>query len=167
MNNNQIETTNKILLESMVAYNNGRFDTLLTINEKHILLQRKKGLFKKKYKVIKDIPINTIKVINDKVKIEQKKNKITIYTTDEKVNFKCSNFIESKKIVEEINKQILGENFLERVSKKSVKTLKTIKKTAKIIGGVALAGVSAYTAVKENKDKIIDAAKTIVDVVKK
>lgn len=167
MKNDENKSNNKILFEGMVALDNAKFDILLTITEKHLLFQKKKGIFKKKYKIIKDILIDDIKVIKDKVKIEQKKNKITIYTKDDKFDFACNNMIEAKKIIEEINELILGENFLERASKKGIKVLNFAKNTVKIVGGVALATAGVYNAIKENKDTIKDTTKTMIDFIKK
>ena len=121
MDNNNSELNSKIIYEAMISLKNNRYDVLLSINEKHLLFQKKKGFINKRYKVIKDILLKDIKIVNEKVKIEQKKNNIVIYTNDEKVEFKCNNAIEGKLIIEHINKLLLKENFLERTSKKESK----------------------------------------------
>ena len=166
MNNNEVKTDN-IIFECMIALKNEKYNVLLSLTEKDLFFKKKKGIFQKKYKIINDISINNIKVINEKVKIEQKKNKITIYTQDDEVCFFCENVIDSKRIVEEINKLILGENFLKRTSKKGVKALNIVKDTAKVVGGLAIASAGAYEAIKENKDSIKQAAKSIVSIFKK
>ena len=161
MDNNNSELNSKIIYEAMISLKNNRYDVLLSINEKHLLFQKKKGFINKRYKVIKDILLKDIKIVNEKVKIEQKKNNIVIYTNDEKVEFKCNNAIEGKLIIEHINKLLLKENFLERTSKKGIKILNVTKNTAKIVGGVALAVAGTYSAIKENKELIKDAVNTL------
>lgn len=56
----------KKIYETIVKYNKQKFDTRLTITEKKIELEKKKGLFKKTYKVIETINIDDIRVTNDK-----------------------------------------------------------------------------------------------------
>ena len=161
MENNSNELNSKIIYEVMISLKNNKFDILLSINENHLLFQKKKGIINKKYRIIKDILLKDIKIVNGKVKIEQKKNNIVIYTNNEKVEFKCNNSIEGKLIVEHINKLLLKENFLERTSRKGIKILNITKNTAKIVGGVALAVAGTYSAIKESKDVIKEVANTL------
>ncbi len=134
MKENKLE--DKTIFECLVSLNDNEFDTLLTLTENHLLFQKKKGIFQKKYKVIKDILVNDVKVINDKVKIEEKKNKITIYTQNDEYNFTCKNTLEAKKVIEKINEVVLKEGLSERISKKVVKTLKRVKKTAVVVSEI-------------------------------
>lgn len=164
---NDVKLQDKIVLEKMVSFGNDKYDVLLTITKKAITFSKKKGLFKKKYKVVNTILISDIKIINDKVKIEQEKNKIILYTNDSKIIFMGNNILETKKIVEEIKKIASGDNFLERLSKKGIKVLNVTKKSAKIIGSVALAAAGTYKAIKENKDVVKDATKTLIGSIKK
>ncbi len=147
----------KILMEKNVSFNNSKFDVLLSITETRMIFQKKKGLFKKKYKVVKSIIIDDIKIVDDKVKIDQKKNKIIICTKDDEITFYANSMTEAKVIVEELYKNIFGENFLERTSKKGIHILNVVKNTAKIVGGVAIATVGAYKAIKDNKEVIKNA----------
>lgn len=163
MNSVEVQNDN-VIFECMVSLKNEKYDTLLSLNDKHLLFKKKKGLFKRKYKVIKDILITDIKVVNDKVKIEQKKNKITVYTKDAEVCFTCEKFIDAKKVEEEINKIILGENFLERTVKIGGKVLKNVVQTA---GVVAVAATGIYKAVKENKEVLKEASKVVKNIIKK
>ena len=150
---------NKVLLECMVSLKKNKYNVLLTLTEEHILLQ-KKGTITKKYKRIKDILIEDIKRIKDKAKIERMQNKVTIYTKENEFFFICENKTEAKKIVEEMNKLVLGEDALERTAKKSLRVLGKVKKTAKTVGGVALATAGTYKALKET-------TKILTEVVKK
>lgn len=155
------------VLEKVVAYKHGEFDTLLTITENHLLFQRKKGLFKKKYKVVKSVLIPSIKIVDDKAKIKHKKGKITIQTFDDKITFTCMNSIEGMKVVEAIKKQLFGENFIERSSRKGTKILKGAAVTVSVVGGCIAAGKALYDAIKNNKDKAKDLAVSAASLIKK
>ena len=131
----------KKIYETIVKYNKQKFDTRLTINEKTIELEKKKGLFKKTYKVIE--------TINKTLKVS------------------CNNIVEAKKLTEEIIKVKTGENLLERTSNKVAKIDKAVAKTATTIGGaVASVGAVAVT-INKNKKEIVKAAKALKDIIKK
>lgn len=166
-NNNNNNSNNKIFFDGIVSLDNDNFDTLLTITEKDILFQKKKGIFKKRYKIVKDILISDIKVIKDKVKIEQKKNNLIIYTKDDKFTFATKNVVEAKRIVEEIYKIIFGEYFLVRNSKKGIKFLNSAKNAVEIIGGIVIAVSGTYNAIKKNKDTIQKTIKNMISFIKK
>lgn len=167
MNNNNEIKTNKIIFECMISLKSDTYDILLSLTEKNLLFEKKKGLFHKKYKIVNDILITDIKVVNDKVQIKQSKNKIIIYTRNDEIYFTCESVIEAKKLVEEINKLILGENFLDRTVKKGVKVLNVTKNVAKAVGLVAVATAGAYKAIKANKKVLKETAKTITNFIKK
>ena len=156
-----------ILLEMFVKLENDKNDTLLTITEKNIYFEQKKGIIKKKYKRVKSISIDNIKIIKDKVKIEHDKNKVTIYTKNDKISFTCSNLIDTAKVTELITKQRLGSGFLERLSKKGIKILNITKNTAMILGGTAIAAKGAKEAIKNNKGAIKDVVKGVIRIIKK
>lgn len=131
----------KKIYETIVKYNKQKFDTRLTITEKKIELEKKKGLFKKTYKVIE--------TINKTLKVS------------------CNNIVEAKKLTEEIIKVKTGENLLERTSNKVAKIGKAVAKTATTIGGaVASVGAVAVT-INKNKKEIVKAAKALKDIIKK
>ena len=131
----------KKIYETIVKYNKQKFDTRLTITEKKIELEKKKGLFKKTYKVIE--------TINKTLKVS------------------CNNIVEAKKLTEEIKKVKTGENLLERTSNKVAKIDKAVAKTATTIGGaVASVGAVAVT-INKNKKEIVKAAKALKDIIKK
>ena len=60
----------------------------------------------------------------------------------------------------EINKIVLGEDFLERTTKKRVKVLNAFKKATKIVGLVTLSVAGAYKAFEETKDIMEEATKS-------
>lgn len=110
-----------ILLEMFVKLENEKNDTLLTITEKNIYFEQKKGIIKKKYKRVKRVLIDNIKIVKDKVKVEREKNKVAIYTKNDRICFTCSNIIDTTKVIELITKQRLGSGLLERFSKKGLR----------------------------------------------
>ena len=144
----------KVMFEGLVAYKNNKFDTLLTINEKHLLFEKKKGLLKKKYVVVKDVLLDDIKVIKDNVKIEQKKYDVTISLKNENVLFTCESVREAKKVVSEIKKILVGDA-------KKGKFMKIAKGTAGVIGAAVASGVvgDVVEAIKEKDIKL--AAKAV------
>ncbi len=166
-NNSNEVNTNPIIFECMVSLKNNQYDTLLSLTEKDLLLQKKKGLFHKKYKVIHDILITDIKVVKDEVKVKQDKNKVTICTQNDEMYFTCENVMDAKKLVEEINKLILGEDFLMRTAKKGAKVMNFAKNTVQAVGLVAVATAGVCKAVKDNKKVFKETAKTIKNLIKR
>lgn len=162
MENNEI----KIVYETIVKYNKPKFDTKLTITEKTISLEKKKGLFKKVYKTIDSINIEDIKTRNDKVQVINKNTKVEIETNNKIYKVTCSNIIEAKKLTEEIIKIKTGANLIERTSSKVVKFGKTVAKTATTIGGVVASVGAIAVAINNNKEEIAKAVKAVKDVIK-
>lgn len=163
MENNEV----KKLYETIVKYGKQKFDAKLTITEKTIEIEKKKGLFKKIYKVIETINIDDIKVTKDKVQVTTKNTEVVIETINKTLNISCNNIVEAKKLTEEIIKVRTGENLLERTSNKVAKIGKAVAKTATTIGGaVASVGAVAVT-INKNKEEIVKAVKALKDMIKK
>ena len=157
----------KKIYETIVKYNKQKFDTRLTITEKAIELEKKKGLFKKTYKIIETINIDDIRVTNDKVQVTNKNTEVLIETINKTLKVSCNNIVEAKKLTEEIIKVKTRENLLERTSNKVAKIGKTVKKTATaIVEAVASVGLVAV-AINETKKEIVKAAKALKDIIKK
>lgn len=167
MENNNAVKPNNIIFECMVSLQNNKYDILLSLTEKNLLLKKKKGLFHKTYKVIIDILITDIKVVNEKVRIEQNKNRVTIYTQNDEFHFNCENVVDAKKLIEEINKLILGEGSFERSTKKVVKVMNKTKHIAQVVGSVAITTAATFKVIYNNKEKLKDAVKTITNFIKK
>ena len=157
----------KKIYETIVKYNKQKFDTRLTITEKKIELEKKKGLFKKTYKVIETINIDDIRVTNDKAQVSNKNTEVVIETINKTLKVSCNNIVEAKKLTEEIIKVKTGENLLERTSNKVAKIGITVANTATTIGrAVASVGAVAVT-INKNKKEIVKAAKALKDIIKK
>ena len=157
----------KIIFESLVQYRKSKSDILLKLTNQNIILEKKKGLFKKKYKRIENILVEEIKVVGDKVKVEHKKKLLKIYTNEKEFEIVFNNTNEARKVKELIIELKTGSNLLERTSKKVVKISNVAKKSVKAIGGATIAIVGTYKAIKDNKDVVLDAAKTVKSLLKK
>jgi len=165
MNENNNEINEKIIFEALVKY--GKSDVLLKLTNKNIILEKEKGVFKKKYKIIENIFIDDIKVVGDKIKIEHKKKVLKIYTNEKEIEFVFENTADARKVSQLIIELKTGSNLLERTSKKVVKISNVAKKSVKAIGTASIAVVGTYKMIKDNKDVVVDAAKTVKSLFKK
>ena len=156
MNQNNNVINEKIIFEALVKYGKSKFDILLKLTNQNLILEKKKGVFKKKYKIIENIIIDDIKVVGDKVKIEHKKKTLKIYTDKKEFEITFNSASEARKIKGLIIELKTGSNLLERTSKKIVKISKVAKKSVQAIGGATIAVVGTYTAIKENKDDSVE-----------
>ena len=140
----------KILYEVNVSLEKNKFNVLLTITDKQLLFKKKKGLFKKKTIVVKEILINDIKIIKDKVKVEQKDNKVIIFYNDDTFEFICENNKCAKEIISEINKLIV-------LPEKNKKFKGIAKRTVNVVKAAVLSGaaVDVYKGIKKKDAKMI------------
>lgn len=157
----------KIIFESLVQYGKSKTDILLKLTNKNIILEKKKGLIKKKYKKVENILIEEIKVVGDKVKVEHKKKILKINTNENEFEIIFNNTSEARKVKELIIELKTGSNLLERTSKRVIKISNVAKKSVKAIGGATIAVVGTYKVIKENKDIVVGAAKTVKSLLKK
>ena len=163
------ESKEKILYEATVALKKEEFYTLLSLTESKITFEQKKGLIKKTNKIIKTISLEDIKIIKDKVQIEQQDQKVIIKTKNENHEILFQNKKEAKKFIEEIKEAIYGEDYIDRAINKADKAVKKIKKAANVIGEVAdIAGtVGASVALKNNPKKIKELGELAINMIKK
>ena len=140
----------KILFECAVSANNKQFDTLLILSNLKITFEKKKGLIKKKYVTVDEVLLEDIKIIKNKVSIEQDNSKVTLNLKEDKVYFYCESEKEAKKIVSEIKKILLGPI-------KKEKFLMVAKGAAGIVGAAITSG-AVVDAVNAVKDKDIKSA---------
>ena len=164
MSDNNSNSQEKKLYETIVKYKSLKFDTKLKITDKRVILEKKYGFFKKKYKVVDTINIEDIIVDNNKSKIEIDDSIISIEIIDKTVEVTCKNFKEAKKIKNEIIKIKDDSNLLEKVVGKVEKTSKNVGKS--IVGTVTAIGGAAYV-INKNKKEITKALKTIKEFIKK
>lgn len=156
----EVKVTDTLLYEGNVSLDNGKLDTLLTIDTNHLLFKKKKGFFKKKYVVKKEIIIKDIKVNKGKIGVKINDKYLSILTNSEVFKFCCDSEDDAKKIYSILNKIIIVPE--------AKKKIKNIAKGALHVASAALvsgAAVDVYNAIK-NKDVKL-AAKAVGKVVDK
>ena len=119
---------NVVRYEGMVSFKKDKFDILLTINENSLLFQ-KKGLFNKKYKVVKEIVIKDIKVLKDVALVEYNNGKMTIHTMNDVFEFFVKDEEDANKITNLI-RETLGLTFMKMVEKTGETLMSGIKEVA-------------------------------------
>ena len=119
---------NVVRYEGMVSFKKDKFDVLLTINENSLLFQ-KKGLFNKKYKVVKEIVIKDIKVLKDVALVEYNNGKMTIHTMNDVFEFFVKDEEDANKITNLI-RETLGLTFMKMVEKTGESLMNGIKEVA-------------------------------------
>ena len=159
----------KILFETTVALKKDDYDTLLTLTEKQLLFQKKKGLIQKKNKVVKTIALSDIKIIKGKVHIERQEEKVILHLKDNNFEFICLDKKQSKKLIDEITEAILGEDKIDRAINQADKAVQKIKKVANVIGDAAgvVGTVGATIALKDDPKKIKEIGKLAINIIKK
>ena len=156
----EVKVTDTLLYEGNVSLDNGKLDTLLTIDTNHLLFKKKKGIFKKKYVVKKEIIIKDIKVNKGKIGVKINDKYLSILTNSEVFKFYCGSEDDAKKIYSILKKIIIVPE--------TKKKIKNIAKGALHVASAALvsgAAVDVYNAIK-NKDVKL-AAKAVGKVVDK
>ena len=160
---------NVVRYEGMVSFKKDKFDVLLTINENSLLFQ-KKGLFNKKYKVVKEIVIKDIKVLKDVALVEYNNGKMTIHTMNDVFEFFVKDEEDANKITNLI-RETLGLTFMKMVEKTGETLMNGIKEVAdhakELVKEVVESAPVASTgeAIKEGtkvlKDKFNEVMETI------
>ena len=167
MKKETVNNETKTIYETIVKYNNDKFDTKLKLTEKAITFERKKGLFIKSYKVIDAIVFEDIIQLKDKLKIKNKKAIVELSTSLKLYTITCNDEANAQKLVDEVKRLKTGANFLERTSNKVNDIGKKVSETATTIGGAVAAIGAVATAVNKNKNQIVKAAKLVKDIIKK
>lgn len=119
---------NVVRYEGMVSFKKDKFDVLLTINENSLLFH-KKGLFNKKYKVVKEIVIKDIKVLKDVALVEYNNGKMTIHTMNDVLEFFVKDEEDANNITNLI-RETLGLTFMKMVEKTGETLMNGIKEIA-------------------------------------
>ena len=160
---------NVVRYEGMVSFKKDKFDVLLTINENSLLFQ-KKGLFNKKYKVVKEIVIKDIKVLKDVALVEYNNGKMTIHTMNDVFEFFVKDEEDANKITNLI-RETLGLTFMKMVEKTGETLMNGIKEVAdhakelvkEVVesASVASTGEAIKEGTKVLKDKFNEVMETI------
>ena len=134
-----LEKDEIILYEGNITIEGIKKSVKFTLTNKNMLFAKERGIFNKKLKIYKVIPISNIKTYKGNVQVKQKKNNITIETLDKMIDFTCPSAIEGQKIVNDILYAKTGKNIIERSNSKIKNTLKKINDSKEII--LTIAGI--------------------------
>ncbi len=80
MENYKLSKKEKIILEEMIGFNSKKINTKLTLTNERIFIEKEKGLFKKKLKLVETIYLEELKKENNKLKVTQNNNILEIET---------------------------------------------------------------------------------------
>lgn len=136
------ESKNKdIVFSEIVEYREIKKDVKFNIVDKTIIIEQKKGIFKKEYKIIEIIPIKEIEIENQAktIKIRTKTKLITIV---------CYNESDKKKIVKEIERIKKGRKKFKLDAENLDRIISILSKAEKI----ATIGVRTAIKIKELKE---------------
>lgn len=143
-----------IIYESIVKYK--KCETRLSLTEKRVVLEAKRGLFTKKYKDVGSFMVSDIRVVKDKSCISISNNILVIETNSKTYKIECSSDFEARELAKEINKLRVGNVFF-RATNKINKVSNNVSNTIK---SVAL-GTTMVATIKKNKKGILKALKSI------
>ncbi len=113
MNNNKLAKNEGFLYESVIQFGNVKGKAVVTTE--NLILYKEKGLFTKKLRVDKKIPMNDIKMYKDKVLMKQNNNRLTLQTNRGDVSFECKNIFEANKLSNKIKDVRTDTNIIDRV----------------------------------------------------
>ena len=140
----------KTIFESIVCYKGVKYNTLLKITTKEIIL-KKQRLFSDKYKTVERVLINDILLKKDQARIILDRNDIVIMTKDEDIEFSAETKGEARRIVEIIYSLRTGRKYVSKDPKKTA--FKIIGGTVAVGGLIALAA-GTYKYIEKNKKRI-------------
>lgn len=139
MNNYQLKNDEAILFVGQVIVKEFKSEVKFTLTSKNMIFEKKKGIFKRKTKVIDLIPLTDVKVYKEDVQVKQNKANVMIQTIGKNINLSCSNVSEAKNIAEEIINIKTNSNKFDRNSKKVTKIVKNVGNVVKGVGEVVVA----------------------------
>ena len=102
MENYKLNKKEKIILEEMIGFNSKKINTKLTLTNERIFIEKEKGLFKKKLKLVETIYLEELKKENNKLKVTQNNNILEIETIYEPLTI----YFEDSKILRTFIKEV-------------------------------------------------------------
>ena len=132
-----------IIFSEIVKYREIGKDVKFNIVDKTIIIEQKKGIFKKEYKVIEILPIKEIELEN-LPKIIKIRNTKTI-------TIECYNESDKKKIVKEIKKKKKGRKKF-KLNEENLDRIINILSKAETIATLAVKVAIKIKELKENKE---------------
>lgn len=133
MSNYQLKNDEVILFEGQVTYKEIKSEVKFILTNKKMVIEKEKGLFKKKFKLIDTILLDDIKIFKNDVQVKNNKEEVLIQTIEKNITFICSDISEAKKIVGEIIDIKTDSNSYERGKNKVKKTLSVINDGMEIL----------------------------------
>lgn len=146
MENYKLNKKEKIILEEMIGYNTKKINTKLTLTNERIFIEKEKGLFKKKLKLIEIIYLEELKKENNKLKTKQNNNILEIETIYESITL----YFEDSKILRTFIKEV--ENIISPSKIKEVLGFlnKNKKEIANVVVAVGELGIQINNSFKKN-----------------
>lgn len=124
--NYTIDSDEVILFEGEIGYNRNVVNDYLTLTNKKMIFEKKKGLFKSKKELIEIIYLNDIKIHNNEVQCVSKGFDVNIQTIQKNIKMTFNGLILPKKICTLIKNELTGTNALSRGSDKVNNALNTV-----------------------------------------
>lgn len=142
MEKNELEKQ-EIIFSEIVRYREIGKDVKFNIIDKTIIIEQKKGLFKKEYKIIEILPIKEIE-LEDQPKTIKIRNTKTI-------TIECYSDKDKKKIVKEIERIKKGRKKF-KLNEESLDRIINILSKAETIATIAVKVAIKIKELKENKE---------------
>ena len=133
MINNKLAKDEGFLYESAIQFGNIKGKAVITTE--NLILYKEKGLFTKKLRIDKKIPMSDIKMYKDNVLMKQNNNKLTLQTNRGDVSFECKNIFDANKLSNKIKDVRTDTNIVDRIFKK-INKFKNSEVGNTIINGV-------------------------------
>ena len=127
--NYKIDKDEVILYEGIAGYNKNYINHNIILTSKKIIIELKKGLFKKTKELINILELKDIKKYNDNYQVTQKSNEIKIQSVNENISLFMMSTIEAKKIQTKIMDLLTNTTIIDRSTKKIKDTINTIDDT--------------------------------------
>lgn len=135
MSNYVLKQNESIIYEDKCRLNNK--NAIVTLTSSRLILEQYKGLFKKELKVIKDIALDNIKTVNNKVQVKCLDTTLTIKTIEGNITLNFETNKEAKKLSDKIVNAKTGTNKFDRATSSITKILGTTLTVLTAIGGIA------------------------------
>ncbi|MEE3343095.1 MAG: hypothetical protein VZS44_03295 [Bacilli bacterium] len=127
--NYTLDNDEVILFEGEIGYNRNVVNDYLTLTNKKMVFEKKKGIFKSKKELIDIIALNDIKIHNNEVQCSSKGFDVDIQTIRKNIKLTFNGLINPKKICNIIKNELTGTNALSRGSDKVNNALNTVDET--------------------------------------
>ena len=113
----------------------GKVKGKLVITTENLIFYKEKGLFTKKMRIDKKIPMNDIKMYKENVLMKQNNKKITLQTNRGDVSIECKNVLEANKLVNKIKDVRTGTSIIDRIYRK-MNSFKNSEAGSALVNGV-------------------------------